>query len=833
MTDWTRAMTRNAVSTFALIVGCAFTSVNVRAQGAPPAAAARGEVRGKIVSGASQAPVAQANVEVLAAAAPVNAPANAPPPAPVARASSDAAGRFVIRNVPAGRYLVRVRAIGFAVRQFPAVEVGSGAAGVDLGTIALTVAPLELKAQKVTAEKDEIQLAPDRNTFVVKDMPTTRGGTVIDVLRNIPAVDVDIDNIVSLRGNTGVKVQVNGRPSPMKPAQLGNYLAQLPADMVEKVEIVTNPSAREDPDGVAGIINIVLRQKADAGTSGGLTFGGGSYGHVDVGGNIGHQNGPWTFFGSYGFLTENRPRTDAITRENLYLTPRTFLDQSGQREQQPFSHTVTASATYKPDKKNDFTAELAYSTRDAKDSYGIIYRDLDASRALTALRDRRTSGTGSEGSLEGTLSYKHSFGTGHRISSELTLVRDHEGGFGQVTARQLALTGSPLATTALEDANTTERPHDNAFKVDYSRLLGGGVRLETGVKGSLLHFKTSLDTRVFNSGLGVYTPDASRTNAFDFEQTVQAAYGILSTQRGKFLAQTGVRLERATTQFTVGRGGSAYDNSYSSAFPSALISYRPDEEHQVKLSYATRIRRQDEPDQLDPQPRYSDPLNLSVGDPKLRPEFIRALELGFQRTADALTTQLTFYFRRTNDVVRSVRSVDTLGVITRRFVNLSTNDAYGADLTLARNGERLSGFVGTSAYWQVSNGSNVGTGLNVRTFGLSGRASVSLRATETLDAQALLSYEAPIDVPQGHNDARSRFSIAARQKLMRDRVGVTLRVIDPFSMSREHGYTVDPRFTQESDRRRSIRGLSVSVSWMFGKGSKDRDEETLLKDGAP
>jgi outer membrane receptor protein involved in Fe transport len=107
-------------------------------------------------------------------------------------------------------------------------------------------------------------------------MPTTRGGTALDVLRNVPSVDVDIDNVVSLRGNTGVVIQINGRPSPLKPAQLGNFLAQLSADMVDRVEVIPNPSARDDPEGVAGIINIVLKQKPDIGTSGGLTLAGGT-----------------------------------------------------------------------------------------------------------------------------------------------------------------------------------------------------------------------------------------------------------------------------------------------------------------------------------------------------------------------------------------------------------------------------------------------------------------------------------------------------------------------------------------------------------------------------
>src|SRR5207244_10708340 len=137
--------------------------------------------------------------------------------------------------------------------------------------------------------------------------------------------------IVSLRGNSGVVVQINGRPSPMKPAQLGNFLAQLPASIVDKIEVIPNPSARDDPTGSAGIINIMLKEAAEPGTSGGFTAGGGTTGHVDVGANAGYSKGPLSAYGSYGFLRDDRPRHDAIHRENTYLTPMTFLEESGAR----------------------------------------------------------------------------------------------------------------------------------------------------------------------------------------------------------------------------------------------------------------------------------------------------------------------------------------------------------------------------------------------------------------------------------------------------------------------------------------------------------------------
>src|SRR5712672_4286369 len=259
-----------------------------------------GEIHGQVVRAAGQTPIASASVgvtNVVAGSSTINA-------------STTSDGRFRVENLAPGRYRVRIRAIGYAPRDTAPVEISPASPSVDVGTVALAAQAVELQSQQITGQRQDVQLAPDRNTYVVGDMPTTKGGTALDVLRNVPGVDVDIDYIVSLRGNSGVVVQINGRPSPMKPAQLGNFLAQLPADIVDKLEVIPNPSARDDPEGEAGIINVVLKRRTDPGLSGGLTLGGGTTGHLDAGGNVGYQGGPWALFGSYNFLHDNRPRRE-------------------------------------------------------------------------------------------------------------------------------------------------------------------------------------------------------------------------------------------------------------------------------------------------------------------------------------------------------------------------------------------------------------------------------------------------------------------------------------------------------------------------------------------
>jgi hypothetical protein len=189
--------------------------------------------------------------------------------------------------------------------------------------------------------------------------------------------------------------------------------------------------------------------------------------------------------------------------------------------------------------------------------------------------------------------------------------------------------------------------------------------------------------------------------------------------------------------------------------------------------------------------------------------------------------QVTPYFRRTFDAIRTLRTIDSLGVATQSFANIATNDASGLDVTVALGGGRLSGFAGASAYKQVSNASNVATGLSVNSFGWTARTNISFRVSSAVDAQALVSYQAPMDVVQGYNAARTRVSFAARRKFLDDQLSVTLRMLDPFSTSLERSTTVDQRFNQVSDRVRYIRGIGLSLSWTFGKPEKKGKDDLI------
>ena len=488
-------------------------------------------------------------------------------------------------------------------------------------------------------------------------------------------------------------------------------------------------------------------------------------------------------------------------------------------------HTLTGNASYKLGEANELATDLLFSTRGGSRRYDIFYRDLDAARALTGLRDQLSSGDHGENSFEGAFSHKHTFARQHSLETELRANRESESGTNAYTRDSLALDGTPLSNPERENQRTLERPYELSLKTDYTRPLGTHTRLEAGYKGTLSGFRTALNTDVLDYATNAFLPDTARTNGFTYRQLVHAAYGLLHLERGALAFEPGLRVEHTTTRFGVSGRPDQFNGGYDSFFPSALLALAPDETHTMTLSYSKRIRRPDDVDLLDPTVHYQDPENLSRGNPDLKPEYIHALELGLQRSTGSSTVQLTPFFRRTVNAVRRIRTIDDQGIATTTFANLSTSDAYGTDVEVSMRQGRVTGFAGASAFRQVSDAANLSSDYSTRSWGWTGRANLTVHATTLLDVQTMLSYRSAMTVVQGRNFARTVVNLAARQKLPGERTSLTLRIVDLLNTNHEGSTTTDPRFYQESNRRMHARGVFLGINYTFGKPPKERPPE--------
>jgi ferric enterobactin receptor len=779
----------------------------------PAAGSPSGEIRGRLTEASSGAPIGAGSITVRRASDTSFAGGALP----------DADGSFRVNGLAPGRYVVRFRAIGFAPFVRNDVAVSAAEPVVNLGTLAITAIPVQLETQAVVAERPDVTLAPDRNSYAVKNMTTASGGTAVDALRNVPSVEVDESNNVSLRGNTNVVVQINGRPTPMKGQQLGNFLAQLPSSAVDHIEVATNPSAKNDPEGTAGIINIVLAQQADMGLSGGFSAGTGTTGLANLSGNVGRQSGPWTLFGSYSFFTDNRQSWGRTERTNLTSSAPAFVNGTFDGPASPRSNDVTFRSEYRFTEHDALSADAVVSHGLFERDNGSYYSNLDGSGNVTGLFNQFSNQDFHDMSQDYSMAFRR---TGDpkatTWSTEARYTRNRQRFDNLISSIVLQPDASTGASSGPAERDLTQS-HMPGFVVqgDYTRPFSPMMKLEAGVKGTSRSTANDFAASFFDSSSDAYVPDQSRANAFDYHEKIGAAYAVLSRKVAKVDGQLGLRLEQATTSLELPAAGTSYDNDYASAFPSAILSWNATQMRQLKASYSRRISRPD-PFQLNPIGYRQDARNEFRGNPALRPEYTDAFELGFQDAHSWGSIQLNPYLRQTAHAVRFIRDVNSSGVTVGTFANVASTTALGTDLNVNFRHGPLNIFGGGSAYRYSSDAANLPGNLSTKTFVWSTRANVSWKLTPALDLQSFAMYRAPMKTEGGSQLAMVFTNVALRQKLWGDKGSLTLRVADPFNLMKFGYRTNNGVVMEETERRFGMRGVFLTFSRNFGQQIKLR-----------
>ncbi|HEV2148717.1 MAG TPA: TonB-dependent receptor [Longimicrobiaceae bacterium] len=788
------------------------------AQGGRSAAAATqaasGSIRGVVADSAGGAPVASASVAVMSTA----------DSSLVGGALTAADGAFRVEGLAPGSYYLRISHLSHATTTHGGVSLGPAAPHASVGTVRLAPAALALEGIRVAAEQGAVRMSADRNSYSTRDLPATAGGNVTDVLRSVPAVEVDPDGRVSLRGNQNVAVQINGRAAPVRGDQLAAFLQQLPANLVERVEVVPNPSARYDPEGMAGIVNVVLKSSSDLGLSGGLTLAAGTGGRYNGSGNLGWQRAPLTLFGSYAFLDEARETTGFSNRRNLFDgAPVRSIGQTARGASLTRSHTLNTSTELKLGPRESLAGTLLVSDRTYENSSvgGRVSRDAGG-EPVSRWSDRLVNNS-NDLVFDGVLSFKRTAEPRrNELGAELRYNRlDVEMHHG-LTLTPTAPGGAPLQALPERARRSIDGINDDlSFQADLTRMIAG-VRLETGVKAQRRRVTNRYDAERFSyEGTATWQPDPGASFAFGTEETARAAYGVLTRSTGPWEVQGGLRVERTGRSFV---GTDDASLSYTDLFPSGLVAYDLDGERQVKASYSRRIQRP-QTFMLNSITFYEDPLNRSRGNPRLRPEHTDAFELGFQQSGSWGSFQLSPFYRRTTGAIRVIRSIQgdtTTGV----FTNLDRARSYGADATASLRGERLSGLLGLNAFGHETGGATTVGSVYGSGLGWSARASGNLRVSGRTDVQAFAQYRAPMRVQQGRVGAFATTSFSVRHRLRGDRAVLTLRLTDPFDTMKNRRTTdasaEELPYVLESERSFGARAATLGFTYTFGQAPKLR-----------
>ena len=803
-------MRRSIIAVLALLPLVASSRLPAQGPGGPPAGpppSGPGEVRGTIVDSATSAPLSRASVAIRGQGG-----------ALVAGAVVSDAGTFVIQGLRVGTYTMRVTMIGFGPRVQP-LQITQAAPTVTLGRIALSRVAVKLGEVATVEEANSVTIEPDRNAYRAKDVaPAAQNAS--DVLENVPAVQVDGEGKVSLRGNENVVVQINGRPTPIRGAQLASYLKSLPASIVERVEVVPNPSAKYDPEGMAGIINVVLKQQVDLGLSGGATVSAANEERYSGSANVGWQEGPWTAFLNVGHNADERDITGVNDRERFVDGARTgFTDQDVVGINAFRGTNLNGTLEYKLNDRDVLLSSLAFGLRRFSDVSTTAFEERDADRTLTdeygRSRNFRTSGNylDASGGFRRTWDAK----VKHDLVTEVRFTRNDDVDrttLWRLPSGSLPEEGEVDRTDALQQQLVAQ--------ADYTKSFANRTKIESGYKGTARWLDRDFLVTKDADGTGDWQV-SDLSNAFAFDESVQAIYGVLSKGVRKFDLQAGLRAEYASRDFAL--ADVSYPHDYTSLFPSGVVTYNWSDAWQSKASYSRRIRRPGT-QELNPFPHFFDAANVFFGNPELEPEYTDSYELGLTRTGKLGMLQLSPYFRRTTDKIDV--NIDTDDVFEGRevtsvsFRNMATSDNWGADLNgNLRLGPKLNLFGGLNVFRMETDGGSTSS-FNASGSSWMARANATSQVTKNTTLQGSYFYRASMPVPGGEFAPMQMSNFSVRQKVAGDASSITLRVVDPFNTQRFRVRAGDENLSQFTSRRFGVRAVFLSYQYTFGRPPRIR-----------
>lgn len=729
----------------------------------------------------------------------------------VAHATTRADGRFALDSLRAGRYLLRASLLGRAPHVRRDLEL-AGDAAADLGTIALAIAAVNVPGAEVSTARNTAVIAPDRNIYLARDIPAAGAGSTTDLLRAVPELDVDVNGRVSLRGSTGVTIQINGRPTPMKGEALQTFLRQLPGNRIERVEVIANPSAKFDPEGTAGIVNIVLKDDVKLGVSGSVNaYAGPRYNGLSS--RIAWQQGPLTVFGGAGASLYQWEYGSESERFSLLTSPPTALRTRSENISAGHYLSFDTSADLALGKRTTLYGTVsAYPNGSAPEADKFTsFTDSTGTEASRFERHDETEYSGGTASFTSGLSHVVTKGRDERSIEFL-----QSGTLGDYRTDGVQRTQAPtgIADEASHSGSATGF-RERSLQVDDTRPLGAKTKLESGYRVAERVNTNSGSVAFESGGVPVVTPLSARSD-YRHREVFHSGYVTLGRTFGKLSVQAGARAEAALTSFDVFSSALSFDRDYRSLFPSANAAWDFGKGRTVRATYSKRIERPNA-GYLNPIVPTSDSLERTIGNPSLGPRYTHSWSVDAAWSGSRGTLRLSPYLRRTVDNWDLVTTVSASGVATSTWRNASSVRTAGLSLTGSlRQTGRFGGTMSVGLQQERHDASNLANGFTRDVTGWSANGNASFKATPKLDLQLYLRYAPPRTLAQGRASSYVGSSIGARYKV-RETAWANVNLNDPFLLAQYWSETGDATYRQRTDTNNRMRSVNLSLTWTWGK----------------
>ena len=732
---------------------------------------------------------------------------------------TDAEGNFNFQSRP-GRFTATIDFLSYESVEINPVPFERGQREIDLGTVTLNLSGEIIEGVEIRAEKSETIYKLDKKVFTVGKDLANAGGSAEEILDNVPSLTVDIEGNVNLRGSGNVRMLINGQPSSLLRSGNMNGLRSIQASSIDRIEVITNPSAKYEAEGMAGIINIILKKEEKKGFNGAFNAGIGYPLRYDAGAQLNYRKNKVNFFVNYSSGYRFNPGySDEYSRQLVgEFFRRSYKDSD--RDRQGRNNRFRAGIDYYLDENQTLTFAGSYGFSDDNNVNAVRYLDsLEQNNQVDFLQvlERREDEIEDETNQEYSLVYVNDFG---RNGQELTAtVRYDSSGELERSEIQQSINNDPL--TNIQKVDIEEIQTNRLGQIDYSKELDNDIKIESGLRANLRTIKN--DYEVFQRIDNVLTTVDSLTDDFKYTENIYAAYGTVSkTWNEKFSAQVGMRVEQSliATEFA---NNSNQDTSYNylRAFPSAFLTYNIDDKNALQVSYSRRIQR---PRfwYLNPFLTLADDRNVFAGNPKLLPEYTDSYEIGYIRYLDKGSFSGNLFYKLTTDVITRVRTFSQDGTTLSFPVNLSEEVSYGLDLSAnydATKWLRLDANITAFNYNQSADGGQYG--IDASDVSWFGRVGARVKFWKNASLQTRFNYRAPRENIQGLRKAVYVMDMGLSKDFLDNNLTVTISSRDLLN-SRKRLYIIDlpPDYFAEGEGQWRAAGVMLNLSYRVNQKKK-------------
>lgn len=748
-------------------------------------------------------------------------------------AITNAKGEFEVVVNP-GLYTIKAEFISFKIKEFKDKKMSED---TNLGIISLVEDVTQLNQVEIRRENSTVEIKLDKKVYNVGQDLIIKGGTVSDVLDNIPSVTVDVEGNVSLRGNSNVRILIDGKPS--NAINITDALRLIPADAIEKVEVITNPSARYDAEGGGGILNIILKRGKNLGLNGTILLSVGTPENTGFSGNFNLKTTQFNLFSSLGYNKSNSPGNAKFNQEN-YDTNRnliSYIEERRKNNRQREGFNGNFGIELYLDKTSSWTNTLSFRKNNGGNPETVTYSKYSNIGELTKTQ-RFNDSYSSSLNLEYSTNYTKKFKKeGHKLTID--------GSFSQNTNLDYS---TILGTESIPDnkfvsserTNNEQKQGRNLIQTDYVLPLGKNSQFEAGFRGNYSSLLTDYKVEEDVLGNNNFTINTNFTNDLDYKENVTAFYSQFGSKISKFSYLLGLRFEDSKIIINQLTTQDFNTKKYNNLFPSAFLTYEITEESSLSLNYSKRITRPRDRF-INPFSSYSSNINLFQGNPDLNPAYSDSYDFDYLKKWKKITLNSSVYFNKTSNSfqivqVESGRFIDGNPVIINTPFNLATNNKFGFEFTLNYSPYRwwklnsnFNFFSNTTeGNYTFTNASNTVETINFNNSASNwfARVNSKFNLPYKFDFQINGNYNAAQKTAQGNYKANASANLAISKDLFKEKATLTFNVSDIFNSRKRITDLNLPNVHSYGEMQWRQRQLTLSFTYRFNKAKNEKERQS-------